>query len=258
MIELKTPQEIEAMKSSAQLVAQTLTDLKEMTKVGTNLLELDDYVRRQIEKTPNAFSPYVDYAPSFGQGAFGHYLCTSVNDAVLHGVPYDYSLQNGDLLSIDLAINVDGWVGDSALSFVVGEVTHPNDLKLIDSTQRALAAGIDAACVGNRLGDISAAIGKVLHADGYSINLEFGGHGIGHVMHDAPFVPNDGQANHGYRLREGLVICIEPWILETTDEIIQDPHDGWTIRSVDGSRGAHSEHEIAITKDGPIVLTARS
>ena len=158
---------------------------------------------------------------------------------------------------LDLAINVDGWVADSAISFVVGEHKDPEDLRLIKCTEEALAAGIAAAQPGNRLGDVSAAVGDVAREYGYPINLEFGGHGVGRIMHGDPHVPNDGRAHHGYKLRPGLVIAIEPWFLKTTDEIYQDPKDGWTLKSSDGSRGAHSEHTIAITDNGPVILTVR-
>lgn len=257
MIELKTPQEIEAMKPAGRFVGSILKDLRAMTTVGTNLLEIDEFVHKRIVDRKGASSCYVDYAPDFGTGPFAHYICTSVNDAVLHGVPFDYNLKNGDLISLDLAINVDGWVGDSAISFVVGDKQDPEDLRLIRCTQEALEAGIAQAQPGNRLGDISAAIGDVARAYGYGINLDFGGHGVGHIMHGDPHVANDGRAHHGYKLRPGLVIAIEPWFLKTTDEIYQDPIDGWTLRSADGSRGAHSEHTIAIRPDGPEILTVR-
>lgn len=258
MIELKTPQEIEAMKPAGRFVAGILSDLQSQVKVGTNLLEIDEFVHKRIVDRKGATSCYVDYAPDFGTGPFAHYICTSVNDAVLHGVPYDYSLKDGDLLSLDLAINVDGWVADSAISFVVGNHQDEEDLRLIRCTEEALAAAIDVARAGNRLGDISHTIGEIAREYGYPINLEFGGHGVGHIMHGDPHVPNDGRAGHGYRLRPGLVIAIEPWFLKSTDEIYQDPDDGWTLRSEDGSRGAHSEHTIAITDNGPIILTARN
>ncbi len=257
MIELKTPQEIKQMRPAGAFVGQILTDLHKMTKVGTNLLEIDNFVKEAIEHRPGATSCYVDYAPDFGTGPFAHYICTSVNDAVLHGVPFDYSLKNGDLLTLDLAINVDGWVGDSAISFIVGDKQDPEDLRLIKCTEDALVAGIKQAVPGNRLGDISAAIGDVAAEQGYGVNLDFGGHGVGRIMHGDPHVPNDGQPGRGYRLRSGLVIAIEPWFLKTTDEIMQDEKDGWTLRSIDGSRGAHTEHTIAITEEGPIILTAR-
>ena len=210
MIELKTPKEIEAMKPAGRFVGGILRDLKEFTKVGTNLLEIDEFVHKRIVDRKGASSCYVDYAPDFGTGPFAHYICTSVNDAVL-----------------------------------------------IKCTEEALAAGIEAAQPGNRLGDVSCAVGDVAREYGYPINLEFGGHGVGHIMHGDPHVPNDGKAHHGYKLRPGLVIAIEPWFLKTTDEIYQDPKDGWTLKSEDGSRGAHSEHTIAITENGPVILTVR-
>ena len=161
MIELKTPKEIEEMKPAGRFVGGILRDLKEFTKVGTNLLEIDEFVHKRIVDRKGAESCYVDYAPDFGTGPFAHYICVSVNDAVLHGVPFDYNLKDGDLVSLDLAINVDGWVADSAISFVVGEHKDPEDLRLIKCTEEALEAGIAAAQPGNRLGDVSAAIGDV-------------------------------------------------------------------------------------------------
>ncbi|MFM6981580.1 MAG: M24 family metallopeptidase, partial [Microbacteriaceae bacterium] len=152
--------------------------------------------------------------------------------------------------------NVNGWVSDSAVSFIVG-TARPADLRLIEATEVALEAGIAAAVLGNKLGDISAAIGDVARDYGYTVNMDFGGHGVGREMHGDPHVPNDGRPGRGYALREGLVVAIEPWFLETTDRIFTDK-DGWTLRSADGSRGAHSEHTVAITADGPIILTARA
>ncbi len=257
MIELKSAEEIEAMRPAGAFVGKILEHLRETTTVGTNLLDIDNYVKGQIESRPDAQSCYVDYAPDFGTGPFRHYICTSVNDAVLHGMPYDYDLKDGDLVSLDLAINVGGWVGDSAISFVVGENKRPEDLRLIQCTEEALHAAIRKAVPGNRLGDISATIGEIAAGYGYPVNLEFGGHGVGHIMHGEPYVANDGRAGRGFRLRPGLVIAIEPWFFETTDELYQDERDGWTLKSVDGSRGAHSEHTIAVTDNGPIVLTRR-
>ena len=253
MIELRTPAEIEQMRPAGRFVADVLAATAAAARVGVNLLELDalahDLIRRR-----GAESCYIDYHPSFGASPFGKVICTSVNDAVLHGLPHDYRLQDGDLLTLDFAASVDGWVADSAVSLVVG-TPRDEDLRLIDTTRRALAAGIQAAQPGGRVGDISAAIAAVAHAEGYSINTQFGGHGVGRTMHGDPHIANDGRAGRGYPLRPGLVIAIEPWFLETTDEIYTD-RDGWTLRSADGSRGAHSEHTVAITDDGPLVLTA--
>ena len=254
MIELRTPAEIEQMKPAGRFVADVLTSLQEAADVGVNLLELDALAHRMI-RDRGAESCYIDYHPSFGAMPFGKVLCTSVNDAVLHGLPHDYVLADGDLLSVDFAASVDGWVSDSALSVVVGTAAQ-QDLDLIDTASRALDAGIAAARAGSRIGDISAAISAVAHADGLSVNTDFGGHGVGRTMHGDPHVPNDGRPGRGYPLKPGLVIAIEPWFLQTTDVLWTDP-DGWTLRSGDGSRGAHMEHTIAITDDGPLVLTAR-
>lgn len=253
MIELRTPAEIEQMRPAGRFVADVLAQTAAAAKVGVNLLELDALAHELIRRR-GAESCYIDYHPSFGASPFGKMICTSVNDAVLHGLPHDYRLQDGDLLTLDFAASVDGWVADSAVSLVVG-TPRDQDLRLIETTRRALAAGIQAAQPGGKVGDISAAIAAVAHAEGYSINTQFGGHGVGRTMHGDPHIANDGRAGRGYPLRPGLVIAIEPWFLETTDEIYTDK-DGWTLRSADGSRGAHSEHTVAITPDGPLVLTA--
>jgi len=206
-------------------------------------------------KERGAESCYIDYHPSFGASPFGKVICTSVNDAVLHGLPHDYKLRDGDLLSLDFAVAVDGWVCDSAISVVVG-TPREEDLKLIDTTTRCLDAAIEVARAGNKVGDIGAAIAAVAKPEGYLINTQFGGHGVGRTMHGDPHIPNDGRAGRGYPLRPGLVIAIEPWLLQSTDRIYTDK-DGWTLRSADGSRGAHMEHTVAITDGDPIVLTAR-
>jgi methionyl aminopeptidase len=255
VIELRSPAEIEQMKPAGRFVAEVLTRLEKAADVGVNLLELDALAHQMIRER-GAESCYIDYHPSFGAMPFGKVLCTSVNDAVLHGLPRDYVLRDGDLLSVDFAASVDGWVSDSALSLVVG-TAREEDLRLIEVTDRALAAGIDAARVGNRLGDISFAIGEVARSAGLRINLQFGGHGVGRTMHGDPHIVNDGRPGRGFPLRPGLVIAIEPWFLHTTDEIYTDA-DGWTLRSADGSRGAHMEHTVAVTEDGPLILTARA
>jgi methionyl aminopeptidase len=254
VIELRTPTEIEEMRPAGRFVADVLIRLNEAADVGVNLLELDELAHDMIRER-GAESCYIDYHPSFGAMPFGKVLCTSVNDAVLHGLPHDYTLRDGDLVSLDFAASVDGWVSDSAISLVVG-TPDQRDLDLIDTAARALDAAIAAANAGSRLGDISAAIAAVARAEGLAINTSFGGHGVGRTMHGDPHVPNDGRAGRGYPLRPGLVIAIEPWFLQSTDQIYTD-RDGWTLRSADGSRGAHMEHTIAITEDGPIVLTAR-
>ena len=254
MIELRTPAEIEEMRPAGRFVGEVLKATSAAAAVGVNLLELDRLAHDMI-RTAGAESCYIDYHPSFGASPFGKVICTSVNDAVLHGLPFDYRLKDGDLLTLDFAASVNGWVADSAISVVVG-TPREEDIALIDTTTRALEAGIAAAQPGKKIGDISAAIAAVAHAEGLSINTDFGGHGVGRTMHGDPHIPNDGRAGRGYPLRPGLVVAIEPWFLQTTDEIYTDK-DGWTLRSRDGSRVAHMEHTIAITETGNIVLSAR-
>ena len=204
-----------------------------------------------------AVSCYVDYAPSFGRGPFGHYICTSVNDAVLHGLPHDYTLADGDLLSLDLAVSTGGIAADSAVSFLVGGSRPAESVAMIDATERALSAAIAVARPGARIGDLSHAIGSVLGAAGYPINTEFGGHGIGSTMHQDPHVTNTGRPGRGYTLRPGLLLALEPWVMADTAELVTDA-DGWTLRSATGCRTAHSEHTIAITDDGAEILTLRT
>ena len=254
MIELLTPTQIDEMRPAGKFVASVLTALSEAADVGVDLLELDALAHKMIRER-GAESCYIDYHPSFGAMPFGKVLCTSVNDAVLHGLPHKYKLRDGDLVSFDFAASVDNWVCDSALSVVVG-TPREEDLRLIDHAQEALDAAIKVARAGNKVGDISAAIGEVGRSHGLKVNTQFGGHGVGRTMHGDPHVPNDGRAGRGFPLKPGLVIAIEPWFLHTTDEIVMDD-DGWTIRSADGSRGAHVEHTIAITEGDPIVMTAR-
>lgn len=253
-IELLSPTQLDDMRPAGRFVAEVLTTLVETADVGVDLIELDALAHRMI-KDRGAESCYIDYAPSFGRGPFGKVLCTSVNDAVLHGLPHKYKLRDGDLVSFDFAVSVDGWVCDSALSVVVG-TPRDEDLRLIEATEVALARAIEVARPGNKIGDISATIGETAREYGYSVNTQFGGHGVGRTMHGDPHISNDGTAGRGFPLKPGLVIAIEPWLLAATDEIRMDD-DGWTIRSADGSRGAHSEHTIAITDGDPIVMTAR-
>lgn len=255
MLELKTRSEIDAMRVTGAFVAEVLDDLQGRASVGTNLLALEQRARDMIDDR-GAVSCYWDYAPSFGRGPFRNVICLSVNDAVLHGLPHDYTLRDGDLLSMDMAVSIDGWVADAARSFIVG-TPRPQDQRLIEATERALAAGIAAARPGNRLGDISAAIGAVAAQHGYPVNTDFGGHGLGRTMHEDPHVPNRGRAGRGLKLQPGLTLALEPWLASGTDKIVYDP-DGWTIRSADGSRTAHSEHTIAITDGDALVLTCRA
>lgn len=254
MIELRTPAEIDRLRIAGEFVGSVLTATAAASAVGVNLLELDALAHDMI-RARGAESCYIDYHPSFGGSPFGKVICTSVNDAALHGLPHDYRLRDGDVLSLDFAASVDGWVSDSAVTIIVG-TPRPEDQRLIEVTSRALDAGIAAATVGNRIGDISAAIGDAAHAAGLKVNLDFGGHGVGTIMHGDPHIANDGRAGRGLPLRAGLVFAIEPWFMLGTKKLYTD-EDGWTLRSADGSRAAHFEHTVAVTDDGPVVLSAR-
>ncbi len=253
MIEILNPTLLARAETTGALVGDILQTLRTRSTVGTNLLDIDRWAEKMIVEA-GASSCYVDYAPSFGRGPFGHYICTAVNDAVLHGLPHDYTLADGDLLTLDLAVSKGGVAADAAISFIVGEPRSPKDVAMIDVTERALAAGIAAAGPGARIGDISHAIGTVLGEAGYPINTEFGGHGIGSTMHQDPHVANTGRPGRGYKLRPGLLLALEPWVMADTAQLVTAA-DGWTLRSATGCRTAHSEHTIAITDDGAEILT---
>jgi methionyl aminopeptidase len=218
------------------------------------LAELDEVARCTLAQA-GATSPFLGYLPSFAPVPFPAAICTSVNDAALHGIPGRRRLADGDLLSIDAGAVLDGWAADAAVSFTIGR-PGGDDARLIAVTGDALAAGIAAAVPGARIGDISAAVGGIGRAAGYGICTDFGGHGVGRAMHEDPHVPNEGKAGRGLRLIPGLVIAIEPWFLAGGRDSYRVGRDGWTIRSADGSRAAHAEHTIAITGEGPRILTA--
>ncbi|MFC9928068.1 type I methionyl aminopeptidase [Streptomyces sp. NPDC127190] len=256
MVELKTDTSIDAMHAAGQVVARALTAVRKAAAVGVSLLELDE-VAREVLREAGASSPFLGYRPSFAPTPFPAVICASVNDAIVHGVPTRYRLRDGDLLSVDCGAELDGWVGDSALSLVVGR-PRPADLRLVEAAEQALAAGIEAAVVGNRIGDIAHAVGRVCRSAGYGIPQGFGGHGIGRRMHEEPDVPNEGRPGRGLPLRPGMVLAIEPMLIAGGKDAYYEADDGWTLRTADGSRAAHAEHTVAVTESGPRVLTART
>jgi methionyl aminopeptidase len=254
VVELKSPAEIQAMRAAGRVVAIALQRVREQADVGVSLLELDE-IARGVLAEHGATSPFLHYQPSFAHSPFPAVICSSVNEAALHGIPGPYRLADGDLVSIDFGATLNGWTGDSAISFTVG-TPRAEDLRLIDAAERALAAGIAAAQPRGRLGDISAAIGAVARKAGYGLHTDFGGHGVGRTMHESPSVPNDGKAGRGMRLEPGLVIAIEPWFMAGGEDSYRVDTDGWTLLSGDGSRAAHVEHTVAVTQNGPLILTA--
>jgi methionyl aminopeptidase len=254
VVEIKTRAEIEVIRAAGKVVAGILAAARAAAAPGVTLKELDE-VARAVLRDAGATSPFLNYKPKFAPVPYPAVICTSVNDSALHGIPDGYQLQPGDLLSVDAGATLDGWVGDAAISFTIGEPAEA-DARLISVTEAALAAGIAAAVPGGRLGDISAAVGTVGRAGGYGISTDLGGHGVGRTMHEDPHIPNMGKRGRGMRLVPGLVLAIEPWFMAGGNDDIYVADDGWTIKTGDGSRAAHAEHTMAITDDGPVILTS--
>lgn len=253
MVELRTPSEINGMREAGRVVGQALAEVTAAATVGVSLRELDE-VARDVLARFGATSPFLNYKPHFAPTPFPAVICASVNDAVVHAIPGPYRLRDGDLVSIDCGAVLDGWAGDAAVSFVLG-TADAADETLVDTARRALDAGIAAAVPGGKIGDIGYAVGSIGRAANYGILADFGGHGVGHTMHEDPPVPNDGRPGRGMRLRPGLVIAIEPMFMAGGRDEYRVAADGWALHTVDGSRAAHVEHTVAVTEDGPRVLT---
>lgn len=253
MVEIKTDAGLEAMREAGRVVARVLAAVRKTAAVGVRTADLDETARAVLREA-GARSPFLGYRPHFAPTPFPAVICVSVNDAVVHGIPDGRRLRDGDLVSVDCGAELDGWAADAAVSFIVG-TARPADLALIDTARAALEAGIAAATVGNRIGDISHAVGTVAGAAGYGMPRDFGGHGIGRRMHEDPHVPNRGRPGRGYPLRHGLALAIEPMLMAGGHDHYHTDLDGWTLRTTDGSRAAHMEHTVAITDDGPRVLT---
>ncbi|WP_199254179.1 type I methionyl aminopeptidase [Mycolicibacterium mengxianglii] len=253
MVELKSPAEVEAMAGAGAVVAEALTAVAGLAEPGRTTADLDR-VAADVLAAHGATSPFLNYHPRWASSPFPAVLCVSVNDAVVHGIPTDQVLADGDLVSVDFGAVLDGWCGDAARSFIVG-TPRPADADLIAATDRALFAGIAAVKPDNTLGDIGFAIAASVRRDGYGLLADHGGHGIGRTMHEAPHVPNEGRRGKGMKLRPGLVIAIEPMLIgDGTEDYVHDP-DGWTLRTASGARAAHSEHTVAVTDDGARLLT---
>ncbi|GLU50486.1 type I methionyl aminopeptidase [Nocardiopsis ansamitocini] len=253
MVELRTPGEIEAMRAAGRVVARALRAARDRAAVGVTLRELDE-AAAQVITEEGAKPLFLDYHPAWAPTPFPGVICASVNDAVVHGIPTDDRLADGDLVSIDCGALLDGWSGDAAISFTVG-TADPADTALVEAADGALWAGIAEARPGGRLGDISHAIGRAARKAGYALLADHGGHGIGRTMHEEPFVANDGKKGKGMRLRTGLVLALEPMLIAGGKGAYRHDPDGWTVRSAGGGRAAHVEHTVAVTEDGPLVLT---
>ncbi len=256
MVELKTDAEIAVMREAGRVVARCLAAVQAASVSGATLKQLDT-VAHDLMDDAGAKPAFLDYHPRFAPSPYPGVICASVNDAVVHAIPGSYRLVEGDLVSIDCGAFLDGWCSDAAISYVVGgpDAADPADLTLIEVTERALYAGIRAARAGARLGDVGAAVAGVARPAGFGMLADHGGHGVGRAMHEQPHVPNEAPAGKGLRLRHGLVIAIEPMLHAGGSDAYRDDPDGWTLRTADGSRAAHVEHTIAVTADGPRILT---
>ncbi len=254
-VEYKTADQIAVMRRAGAVVAEMHAAVREAVAPGVTTRDLDAVARGVLDRL-GATSNFLGYGAhgASGAGGFPGVICTSVNDEVVHGIPGDRELVSGDLVSVDAGAIIDGWHGDAAVTVAVGEV-DPADAELSRVTEAALWAGVEAARPGARLGDIGHAIASsVRDAGDYGIVEGFTGHGIGTAMHQDPDVPNTGRPGHGLRLKPGLVIAIEPMVSRGSP-YTQILEDGWTAVTIDGSRAAHWEHTVAITADGPVVLT---
>jgi methionyl aminopeptidase len=248
MIHIKTAAEIEQMKAAGNIAKAALRLAGTLAVPGTSTLDIDLAVDALI-RTHGA-------TPTFkGYGGFPASTCTSVNEQIVHGIPSpERVLKNGDIISIDTGATFGGWVGDNAWTFYVGDVS--DDVKgLCECARDCLKAGIEQALVGNRLGDIGFAIQNLAELNGYGVVRDYVGHGVGHLMHEDPNVPNYGKRGRGVRLQEGMVVAIEPMITLGSYETHTWPN-GWTVQTADGRCAAHFENTLAITKNGPHILTA--
>lgn len=235
------------MQKAGELLARCHQEIGKLIRPGISTLEIDRFVEDFLKK--NGATP-----EQKGYHGYPFATCASVNDVICHGFPTKEPLAEGDIVSIDIVVNLNGWLADSAWSYVVGNVS-PEAGRLLDITKEALYKGIEKAISGNRIGDISNAIQTLAEANGYSVVRDFIGHGIGRVMHEEPEVPHYGPAGHGPRIREGMVFTIEPMINAGGYQLTIDPSNGWVARTKDGSLSAQYEHTIAITANGPLILT---
>ncbi|WP_080874048.1 type I methionyl aminopeptidase [Oceanobacillus timonensis] len=246
MITRKSKREVQQMQDAADLLVATHKEIANRIKPGVTTLELDAFVEKFLEEhgaTPE----------QKGYNGYPYAICASLNDEICHGFPTDRPLEDGDILTVDMVVNLDGGLADSAWTYAVGNVDEKGQ-KLIEVTKEALYKGIAQAKHGNRLGDIGHAIQSYAEAEGFSVVRDFTGHGIGPTIHEDPHVPHYGLPNKGTRLKEGMVITIEPMINEGDWHSKMDDN-GWTARTVDKGRSAQFEHQIVITKDDAIILT---
>ncbi|MBW2544382.1 MAG: type I methionyl aminopeptidase [Deltaproteobacteria bacterium] len=247
MIILKSPEEVKKIGESNAIVAEVLTGLREKIRPGVTTLKLNEYAEGVTQKR--------GAKPAFkGYGGFPFALCASVNSEVVHGFPSDRSLEEGDIISLDYGVYYKGYYGDSAITVAVGRISASAS-RLMKVTEESLYKGIEKAREGNRLGDISFAVQSCVESAGFSVVRDYVGHGIGKDLHEDPPVPNFGVGGRGVKLKAGMVIAIEPMVNEGSYMVKTKP-DGWTVVTDDGSLSAHFEHTIAVTEDGPVILSS--
>ncbi|MCR8997609.1 type I methionyl aminopeptidase [Brevibacillus laterosporus] len=247
MIVIKTKEEIELMRQAGIILASIHQKIATMIQPGITTWEIDQFVERYLKE--HGAKP-----EQKGYHGYPYATCASINDVICHGFPSKKELKNGDIVTIDMVVNLNGWLADSAWSYGVGQISEEAN-RLLTTTKEALYLGIEQAVVGNRIGDISHAIQTFAEERGYSVVRDFTGHGIGQKMHEDPYVPHFGPAGKGVRLKEGMVLTIEPMLNVGTYHAVVDEEDGWTARTRDGKLSAQYEHTLAITADGPQILT---
>ncbi|MDX2284197.1 MAG: type I methionyl aminopeptidase [Bacteroidia bacterium] len=252
-ISYKTPEEIEMIRQSSLLVSKTLGEVKKHIRPGANTMDLDKIAETFI-RDHGGVPAFKNYKPRFADSAYPYTLCTSVNDEVIHGMPSARRiLQEGDIISVDCGVLLNGWFGDSAYTFPVGEVSAKKQ-KLLQVTRESLFKGIEKAVAGNRLGEVSFAIQRHAETYGFSVVRELVGHGIGRKLHEPPDVPNYGRKGAGVRLTEGMVLAIEPMI-NLGKRFVEVSKDGYTIYTTDRQPSAHFEHSVAVGKDKAVILS---
>jgi methionyl aminopeptidase len=248
MIEIKTPSEIERMRKSGKILKSALDQVRENINSGVSTLELDSICEHVILSNGGV--------PGFkGYRGFPNATCISVNDEIIHGIPGKRVLKEGDVVSVDAGVLLDGWFSDSAFTVIVGKALSEEDQKLVEVTEKALYVGIDAVHINSRIGEIGFAIENFVKDFGFSVVKEYTGHGIGRHLHEDPSVPNFGKAGSGVKIREGLCIAIEPMVCAGSAELFVESN-GWTVKTVDCSNAAHFEHTIAVASNGPLLLTS--
>jgi len=246
MIICKSAAEIERLRRSGKIVRGLLEELRERVQPGVSTLDLEKYIERRIAQ--------LGARPAFkGYRGYPCCLCASVNSEVIHGIPSERRLKGGDILSLDMGVVVDGYYGDSAITVPVGEISESTQ-RLLRVTQESLQLAIDQARLGNRLGDICATVQRHVEENGYSVVREFVGHGIGRQLHEEPQIPNFGQPGHGPVLKQGMVLAIEPMV-NAGGPAVRVLADNWTAVTADGTLSAHFEHMVAVTRNGPDILT---